>query len=216
MLQCPSCSRLQEPRLICSQCGSPLPAADLDLFAAVGLPRQLQIHISGLENAYHELGRRIHPDRFASSSTEVRNASLKATALLTRAYRTLRDPINRGLYWLELNGQKLSENNNQVPPYLAVLVFVVQEQLGELREAVKQDQTAARNAAVEMTATQARLQGLIDEFYAELVENFAAFDGDKGSAEERFTALKEILSKIAYLRTLMRDVTGELERVRQE
>jgi molecular chaperone HscB len=216
MLQCPSCSRLQEPRLICSHCGSPLPAVELDLFAAVGLPRQLQIGISSLESTYHELGRRIHPDRFASSSSEVRDASLKATALLTRAHRTLRDPVSRGLYWLELHGHKLSENNNQVPPDLAELVFEVQEQLGNLREALEQNKLAARDQAVELTVTQARLQGLIDELYAELVENFAAFDGGEGDPDERFAQLKAVLSKIAYLRTLMRDVTGELERTSRE
>src|SRR5262249_56315874 len=106
MLQCPSCARPQQPRVTCAHCGAPL-AADLDLFNALGLPRLLQIDITELERAYHELGRRIHPDRFALASAEVRDASLRATALVTRAYRTLRDPISRGLYWLELNGYKL-------------------------------------------------------------------------------------------------------------
>ena len=52
---------------------------------------------------------------------------MRATALLTRAYRTLRDPLSRGLYWLELHGEKLAENNQRVPPELAELVFEVQE-----------------------------------------------------------------------------------------
>lgn len=211
MLQCPSCARQQEPRLICSQCGTPL-AADLDLFAALGLPRLLQIDIATLETTYHDLGRRIHPDHFAAASSEIRDASLRATALLTRAYRTLRDPVSRGLYWLELHGHQLAENNKQVPPELAELVFEVQEQLSELRAARQEGGGNAHEGIVELSAKRASLQGLIDELYAELVENFATFDTGGGpDPDGLFAELKIILSKIAYLKTLIRDVDRELQ-----
>src|SRR5262249_32717284 len=59
-----------------------------------------------------------------------------------RAYRTVRDPIARGRYWLELHGTPLGERNKQVPPALAELVFETQEQLAELRGA--SDPGAAR------------------------------------------------------------------------
>jgi molecular chaperone HscB len=211
MLQCPSCARHQEPRLICSQCGVPL-TADLDLFAALGLPRLLQIDIAELEGAYHDLGRRIHPDRFASASPELRDASLRATALVTRAYRTLRDPVSRGLYWLELHGHKLAENNKQVPPDLAELVFEVQEQLSELRSAREEGGSGMREGMSELSAKRASLQGLMDELYAELVENFAEFDKGGGPyPDQLFAELKTILSKIAYLKTLLRDMDRELD-----
>ena len=100
MIECLSCGRQQEPSLICAECGAPL-AAPLDCFAALGLPRKLTIDLDALERRYHELSRKIHPDRFASSKPKVRDASVRATATLTRSYRTLRDPVARGLYWLE-------------------------------------------------------------------------------------------------------------------
>jgi molecular chaperone HscB len=212
MLYCPSCTRPQEPRLTCAHCGAPL-AADLDFFAALGLPRHLQIDLAALEHGYHDRGRRVHPDRFAASSAELREASLQATALLTRAYRTLRDPVSRALYWLELNGHKLAENNNQVPSDLAELVFEVQEQISELEAASQQDQASAAQSAIELTSQRARLQGLLDELYAELVETFAAFDTGEGR-EELFTELKKILSNLAYLKTLLRDVDRALDSAR--
>src|SRR5215467_5752427 len=131
--QCPSCARLQEPRLFCSQCGTPL-AGELDYFAALGLPRRLTLDLSQLETLYHNLGRRLHPDRFANSAAAIREASLSATASLTRAFRTLRDPVSRGLYWLELHNEKLASDNKRVPPELAEMIFEVQETLSELRE----------------------------------------------------------------------------------
>jgi molecular chaperone HscB len=207
MIECPSCGRRQEPSLICAECGSPL-AAPLDCFAALGLPRKLTIDLDALERRYHELSRKIHPDRFASKGPKVRDASLRATATLTRSYRTLRDPVARGLYWLELNGEKLAENNKRVPPELAELVFEVQEQLAEMQ--LSSDPEAALERATEIAARRIELQFKMDERLAELDLNFAKWDQ---SADQKMLTLelKTTLSNIAYLRTLIRDVDRALE-----
>src|SRR5271154_2619178 len=133
MIRCHSCARQQEPQLLCRDCGAPL-AVEVDYFAALGFPRRLTLEPRQLESAYYERGRLLHPDRFATEPEATREASLKSTALLTRSYRTLRDPVSRGRYWLELRGEKLSDDNKQVPIELAELVFEVQEELAELRE----------------------------------------------------------------------------------
>jgi molecular chaperone HscB len=207
MIECPSCGRRQEPSLICTECGSPL-AAPLDCFAALGLPRKLTIDLEALERRYHELSRKIHPDRFASKGPRVRDASLRATAMLTRSYRTLRDPVARGLYWLELNGEKLAENNKRVPPELAELVFEVQEQLAEMQ--LSSDPEAALERATEIAARRIELQFKMDEALAELDRNFAKWDQP---ADQKMLTLelKTTLSNIAYLRTLIRDVDRALE-----
>jgi molecular chaperone HscB len=207
MIECPSCGRRQEPSLICAECGSPL-AAPLDCFAALGIPRTLTIDLDALERSYHELSRKIHPDRFASKGPKVRDASLRATATLTRSYRTLRDPVARGLYWLELNGEKLAENNKRVPAELAELVFEVQEQLAEMQ--LSSDPEAALERATEIAARRIELQFKMDETLAELDRNFAKWDQP---ADQKMLTLelKTILSNIAYLRTLIRDVDRALE-----
>ncbi|MGH7933428.1 MAG: hypothetical protein ACREQN_09705 [Candidatus Binataceae bacterium] len=212
MMRCPSCSRVQEPRLTCAECGAPL-GVELDFFAALGLPRRLVIDTSLLEQAYHQLGRRIHPDRFATAAAPIRKASLRSTALLTRGYRTLREPISRGLYWLELHGHKLADNNKSVPPELAELVFEVQEQLAELRDARESGGDEARELATAIGERRARLQAAIDGAQDELERNFTRWDaGDDEKNGDRLTVeLKADLSKIAYLRTLIRDVDRELE-----
>src|SRR5580704_10792820 len=213
MIQCPSCARPQEPRLICASCDSPLPVpADLDCFSALGFPRRLTIDTSALEAAYHELGRKIHPDRFASSPPNVRALSLSGTALLTRSYRTLRDPVSRGLYWLELIGEKLAENNKNVPPELAEMVFEVQEQLSDLRDA---SGDAVAELRSEIEKRRAEIASSIDELGAQLARNFSKWDASpesNGDARKNLVSeLKTTLSKIAYLRTLLRDIERGLE-----
>ena len=203
--------------MICDQCGSPLPVpADLDCFSALGVPRRLTIDPSALEAAYHELGRKIHPDRFASSATNVRALSLSGTALLTRSYRTLRDPISRGLYWLELIGEKLAENNKNVPPELAETVFEVQEQLSDLRDA---SGDAALELRSEVTKRRAELSATMEDLGAQLSRNFSRWDASTTSNggndnQALVVELKTILSKIAYIRTLLRDIERGLETLR--
>src|SRR5262245_38292362 len=78
MVRCASCGRSVEPRLTCPQCEAPL-GAELDLFAALNLPRKLAVDNDALERVYHEAGRRVHPDRYANAASAVRQASLRST-----------------------------------------------------------------------------------------------------------------------------------------
>src|SRR5689334_23256333 len=87
--------------LVCAQCAAVQPlGADVDGFALLGLPRQLDVDAADLERRYHAASRATHPDRFQTAPPAERELSLRASAAVNRAYRTLRDPIARGRYWL--------------------------------------------------------------------------------------------------------------------
>ncbi len=205
MIECPSCGRRQEPRLVCESCSTPL-GVELDCFAALGLPKKLAIEPGALERVYHDRSRQIHPDRFAQAPVRARDASLRSTALLTRSYRTLRDPVTRGLYWLEMRGEKLSDDNKQVPPEIAETVFDVQEQLAMLREAARTDPARAQVLAEDLEARRAALLNVMNDYQIALRGNFVLWDLGRSNAKELATELKLILSNIAYLHTLLRDV----------
>ncbi len=208
--QCPACARLQEPRLFCADCGTPL-AGELDYFTALGLPRRLTLDPGQLENLYHNLGRRLHPDRFANSAVAIRNASLSATALLTRAFRTLRDPVSRGLYWLELHGEKLAADNKKVPPELAELIFEAQDTLAQLRGGEFSDEDERRTLMEQAVSTRREVDSMLKQAFADLDANFARWDAPVNHRGDLIVQLKALLSRIAYLRTLARDVERALE-----
>ena len=198
--QCWRCGADAGDALVCPGCEAvqPLPA-DLDYFGALGLPRRLALDVADLERRYHQASRALHPDRFQTASPREQELSLAASALINRARRTLRSPVARGRYWLELHGDRLGDDNKRVPPTIAAEVFETQEKLEELRAA-----GAGPAAAAVRDEVRALHDGLVERLRAqtdELEARYGAWNGDGDLAE-----LKRRLSEIAYLTTLLGDL----------
>jgi molecular chaperone HscB len=209
-LSCWQCGSEHAPALFCPACGAIQPFPEqADHFQVLGLPRQLVIDLEALQQRYYDLHRQLHPDLHQTGPQAARQASLRNTAAVNRAYRTLRDPIDRGEYWLALLGEGLGTNNNRVPPELAALVFEVQEKLEELRAARQGDNAAVLKA--EMGEIRAELAERRDALLQQLQDNYARWDADPADVSGLTRTLKELLSALAYLGTLMRDVDKELE-----
>lgn len=206
IVQCWRCKHQHQASFFCPACEALHLAPQLNYFSALGIPQSPKVDESALTQHYYELSRRLHPDLYQTGTAQEKEASLKNTALLTRAYRTLRDAVQRGQYWLELRGEQLGKDNNRVPPKLAALVFEVQERLAEAREA----RAAGKGAEVqaELMEIRANLEQQLARLLSDLDANFAQWDND-ASQPTLLPTLKNILSEIAYLRTLLRDVEKE-------
>ena len=204
---CMNCGKPAAGQLACAGCGVVHPAEHApDFFSLFGLPKGLAIDVADLERRYYALSRELHPDMFQDRAPAEQAASLRTTALVTRAYRTLKDPVQRGLYWLSLHGESLGRDNERVPRELATLVFDVQEKLDELRAARRSngggaDETELRDIRGELRA---RLAG----FEERLAETYARNGSDPAAT---LAEIKRILSELHYVRTLARDVDKELE-----
>jgi molecular chaperone HscB len=196
-LFCPACNAIQ-----------PFPE-EADYFQVMGVPRRLVVDAAALQDRYYELHRCLHPDRFQTGRQEARVASLRNTATVNRAYQTLRDPVDRGLYWLALQGESLGGGDKRVPPELAELVFEVQEQLAEFRAARTGNGRAAM--AAEIAAAQTELRQRHAALLEHLEENFSRWDSGGADTAQLTRELKAILSALAYVGTLLRSVEKELE-----
>jgi len=124
--------------------------------------------------------------------------------------------VSRGNYWLELNGEKLNQNNNRVPPDLAELVFEIQEQLAEFRAARGGDASETGDIADAIAGRRRELAAAIEQAIGDLNRNFERWDarGEHDDLAPLISELKALLSRIAYLRTLIRDVDRELDSVK--
>src|SRR5262245_1704984 len=75
-----------------------------DYFAFLGLPRKVNLDGNDLEQRFRRLSRQFHPDFFYNASPAERRASLERSSYLNDAYRTLKQPMARLSYLLELEG----------------------------------------------------------------------------------------------------------------
>ena len=75
--ECWKCRAEPGAALVCPRCAAiqPLPP-DADLFAVLGLPRQLALDLADLERRYHAASRAVHPDRFQTAGPRERELSL--------------------------------------------------------------------------------------------------------------------------------------------
>jgi molecular chaperone HscB len=108
-----------------------------DYFSFLGLPRKLNLDPAHLERQFRSLSRLFHPDYFYSAPPAERRASLERSSYLNDAYRTLRQPIARVEYLLQLEGlaaRGSEDAGRQVPAALLEEVFALNEQLDEVRE----------------------------------------------------------------------------------
>src|SRR6476620_408268 len=118
-----------------------------DFFSFLGLSRKLNIDTADLEQRYRALSRQFHPDFFYNAPPAERRASLERSSYLNDAYRTLRDPIARLEYLLQIEGVgrgagapnvvqgDLAPMSKAVPPALLEEVFALNEELDEIRAA---------------------------------------------------------------------------------
>jgi molecular chaperone HscB len=86
-------------------------------FELLGLPVAFAVDAARLESGYRELQGRVHPDRFAAGSEAERRVAMQWATRANEAYRTLRDPLARARYLLELRGYDTEEESNtSMPP----------------------------------------------------------------------------------------------------
>lgn len=171
---------------------------------------------AALEQRFHQLSWKLHPDNFVKASEFERNLALERSSELNDAFRTLRDPISRVEYLLLRAGvRKEGTTKQQAPPELLEEVFELNESLDELREAKSEggDLTELR---AKLAEAQANFQEKLAEVDAELNAVFAEWDqlpsppdGDAAS-KSVMAKLNELLNRRSYIRNLVRNVGVEL------
>jgi len=101
-----------------------------DFFSLFELPRAFRLNEPELDSRFRDVQARVHPDRFASAPESERRLSLQWATQANEAYQTLKRPLARARYLLELNGHAIQAENNTAMP----ADFLIEQM--EWREAV--------------------------------------------------------------------------------
>src|ERR1700688_3687097 len=179
-LTCWNCSAVTGGAHFCPACGKiqPLPRG-ADFFAFFGLPQKLTIDLADLEQRFHSLSWKLHPDNFVRASEDERQLSLDRSSQLNDAYRTLRDPVGCVEYLLGVAGtRKDGQKKQQAPPELLEEVFELNESLDELRDAKTSGGSAATMAGLreKLEAAQHKFESLLVDVDKELARASSEWD----------------------------------------
>ncbi|MCC7416753.1 MAG: Fe-S protein assembly co-chaperone HscB [Acidobacteria bacterium] len=203
---CPQCSKI----LSLGQHG--------DYFAFLGLPRRLMLDAADLEQRFRMLSRQFHPDFFYNAAPAERRASLERSSYLNDAYRTLKQPVSRIEYLLQLEGAAArtpQEQSRQVPPALLEEVFALNEELDEIR-GQRAAGAAARVLAPRLERARQPIERRRDEHERQLAALSAEWDAllDRAAAPAArrpvLDALRECMLERNYIRNLLAGIEREL------
>lgn len=85
-------------------------------FELFGLTVAFNIDLDVLDQAFRQVQAEVHPDRFAAATDSERRQSLQWATHANEAYRTLKNPLSRARYLLQLHGVDTQEESNTAMP----------------------------------------------------------------------------------------------------
>ena len=217
---CWHCQSEVSGEYFCDRCVKVQPVSkETDYFTCLGFPRRLMIDQSQLEAKYYELSRAFHPDFYQNKSETERTISLGNAATLNTAYRTLRDPIQRAEYLLDLEAGAVKSIRTSPPSDLFDEILELQETLEEYRAADRDSDIEPRLRTRLLTDQQA-LEQRQREMETELQSLFVDWDAlqDRGEATSQTRAererllkrMREILSNRTYVKNIVDDLAATI------
>lgn len=165
-------------------------------FELFGLPVSFEVESEALSLRYRDLQRAVHPDRFANASDQERRLSVQQAALINEAFRTLKNPLPRARYLLELSDVEIDDTDTSMDPAFLMEQIELREQLGAVRQAA--DPFAALDESRDII--ESRERAMVDMLIID-------FDEATPNALQH---ARETVRKLQFMQRLL-DEAGDLE-----
>jgi len=119
-----------------------------DFFQLFDVPVSFDVDLDLIHQRYMELQKAVHPDKFVNAGAQEKRISMQQTSRINEAFNTLKQPVDRALYLLELKGIDINfENETTMDADFLTEQMEMREALSEVREKeeplVELDQVAA-------------------------------------------------------------------------
>jgi len=161
-------------------------------FELFGLAPAFALDVARLESAYRDIQSKVHPDRFAQAGDAERRASMQMTTRVNEAYRTLKSPVQRAKYILEMNGIDVGfETNTAMPREFLTQQMEIRERLEEAGSTSDLD-LISRALAVERLEIEKQIQEKID-------------------GRHDFAAASDLVRKLMFLERFGEDIAAAYE-----
>ncbi len=154
-----------------------------NFFELFQLPVEFQVDQALLSERYRELQKSVHPDRFAGEDERQQRLAVQYAAYVNEGLETLKLPLNRSLYLLDLAGHSVDLENNTIMD----TAFLMEQM--ELREAVSEIREH-QDPESELD----RLMAQVDQSVTDYQNEFASLwqKGDEASLEQAAAVVQKM------------------------
>lgn len=157
------------------------PKTDLDYFKVFGLDPGYDLDVRDLAKVFRQAQTILHPDKHSTKAQDQLELSEEWSSLVNSAYQTLKDPLNRALYLLEMKGRPLEEGD----------VATDATFLAEVMEA--NEEVADAESSADICALSEHNKKVIKDYEEEVSKAFGANDIDLA---------RDLVSKMKYFCSL--------------
>ena len=161
-------------------------------FELFGLAPAYALETDALERSYREIQSTVHPDRFAHAGDAERRASMQMTTRVNEAYRTLKSPVKRAQYLLELKGVDVAFETDTAMPKDFLL-----EQM-ELRERLEDSKSSSDLDVIKKNLSEHKSE--IEKQIAEQIDS-----------QKNFASAKPLVRKLMFFDRLAEEVDEAYE-----
>ena len=168
-----------------------------DYFALFGLARAQGIDAAALEARFRDIQAQVHPDKHTQGSEASQRLAMQWATRVNEAYQTLKSPLARARYLLQLQGHDAQVESNTSMP----MEFLVAQM--ELREAVAEARVGADDTA---------LDGLRRTLVAEMKEEYQRLQ-ELIDTRQDFPVAAELVRQLMFQEKLLHEIDDALEAV---
>jgi molecular chaperone HscB len=136
-----------------------------NFFQLFDLPMAYAVDAVLLGERYRQLQGELHPDRYASASDHEQRLAVQYSAMVNEAYATLRKPLARALYLLQLSGLADTDiSGQQIDGSFLIMQMELREKLESLPSLAEPD-SVLEHVVEEITRDIAQQQQQFSQSY---------------------------------------------------
>ncbi len=106
----------------------------MNYFELLRLPMDFEVDLTVLNENYRQVQKAVHPDNFAMGSDAERRLAMEQTTELNQALQTLKHPLKRAQYLLQLQGLEEQEGIKNIAEDFLFEQLTLRETLSEIND----------------------------------------------------------------------------------
>ena len=106
----------------------------MNYFEVFDLPVSFDIDTDTIAERYRDLQRVVHPDKYVNAPDIERRLAMEKATQVNEAFQTLKNPLSRGLYLLQLQGIETHDNHTAMDSEFLMQQMEYREELVEIKQ----------------------------------------------------------------------------------